>query len=119
MQALEARIPHSPEVLFKEQVHWDGLPLFLENKIKPVIEKMMALYLGDVAGDALCNTIVGHLKARHLATTLIHTLRPIFPTKAHHIVVAIWRQLVFETEAHNRGYDSGSYMVSEESRDPE
>ncbi|PVU95326.1 hypothetical protein BB561_001902 [Smittium simulii] len=104
-QELVKRIPVDPLELFKWNIHWEFLDSkLLSEKIKPVVLKRLAEYLGqDNNGDdteliELANYITTHLENHNSPESLVSELEMLLDEDASIFVARLWRILVFETE---------------------
>ena len=108
----------------------------VDRKLEPVIKRKMMEYLGELEDDDLVMFIVEHLKDKKGPQKLVEGLEPVrfllfllnlwaymsrFPLtfccykvlveEAEEFVIALWRQVTFESMAYGEGLDSGRMIV--------
>lgn len=96
----------------------------LNDKLKPFVRNKMKALLGEVDDD-LADFVIEHLRDHKGADELVDGLEPVryaecepavaypqvFAEEAIVFVVALWRQVIFESTAYKNGYETGTVMV--------
>ncbi|QRW07752.1 RNA recognition motif protein [Ceratobasidium sp. AG-Ba] len=108
-------VPKNAEALWKAKVKWDALTdAVVDNKILPLATKKLVEYLGELDDDDMVVFIVDHVKGRKPPQELVEALEPVLVEEATDLVLAIWRQVVFESGCYGEGLESGQNFVDQD-----
>ncbi|KAF8671400.1 PWI domain [Rhizoctonia solani] len=128
-------VPKAQDALWRAKVKWDALgESTVQKKIVPLARKKLEEYLGELDDDDMVVFIADHVRSRKGPVELVEALEPVrdyfIPylwlqvfyshTTAHvlveeatDLVVALWRQVVFESAAYGDGLESGDNFVDQ------
>ncbi|KIY65020.1 hypothetical protein CYLTODRAFT_424707 [Cylindrobasidium torrendii FP15055 ss-10] len=111
---IKTQVPTEKDALFKHKVRWDGITdTMVDRKLEPLVKRLMVKYLGEMDEDDLIMFVVEHLKDHKGPLKLIEGLEPVLEEDAIDFVVALWRQIVFESMAYGEGLHTEKMMVSD------
>jgi len=71
----------------------------------------MTDYLGQLDDDDLVMFVVEHLKDHKPPAKLVEGLEPVLVEEAEEFVIALWRQVVFESLAYSEGLETENEWV--------
>ncbi|KAL5501860.1 hypothetical protein ACEPAH_9121 [Sanghuangporus vaninii] len=112
LEKIRVNVPRDKETLFKSKVRWDGITdQLIDRKLEPLIKRQMMKYLGELEDDDLVMFTVEHLKDHKGPQKLVEGLEPVLEEEAVDLVVAVWRQIIFESMAYGEGLHTERMIV--------
>ncbi|KAF8635853.1 hypothetical protein AX15_000045 [Amanita polypyramis BW_CC] len=112
LEKIRLSAPHDKESLFKAKVRWDGLTdSLIDRKFEPLVKRLMVKYLGEMEEDDLILFVLEHLKDHKGPQKLVEGLEPVLEEEAVELVIAVWRQIIFESMAYGEGLLTEKMMV--------
>ncbi|CAE6451550.1 unnamed protein product [Rhizoctonia solani] len=107
-------VPKAQDALWRAKVKWDALgESTVQKKIVPLARKKLEEYLGELDDDDMVVFIADHVRSRKGPVELVEALEPVLVEEATDLVVALWRQVVFESAAYGDGLESGDNFVDQ------
>ncbi|KAF8698250.1 PWI domain, partial [Rhizoctonia solani] len=107
-------VPKAQDALWRAKVKWDALgESTVQKKIVPLARKKLEEYLGELDDDDMVVFIADHVRSRKGPVELVEALEPVLVEEATDLVVALWRQAVFESAAYGDGLESGDNFVDQ------
>ncbi|KAJ1305644.1 hypothetical protein OPQ81_000640 [Rhizoctonia solani] len=107
-------VPKSQDALWRAKVKWDALDeSTIQKKIVPLARKKLEEYLGELDDDDMVVFIADHVRGRKGPTELVEALEPVLVEEATDLVVALWRQVAFESAAYGDGLETGNNFVDQ------
>ncbi|ELU45254.1 RNA recognition motif domain-containing protein [Rhizoctonia solani AG-1 IA] len=103
-------VPKVQDALWRAKVKWDST---VQKKIVPLARKKLEEYLGELDDDDMVVFIADHVRSRKGPVELVEALEPVLVEEATDLVVALWRQVVFESAAYGDGLESGDNFVDQ------
>ncbi|KAI0322090.1 hypothetical protein OF83DRAFT_1236319 [Amylostereum chailletii] len=114
LERIRSSVPRDRETLFKAKVRWDGVTdLMIDRKFEPLVKRVMVKYLGELEDDDLVMFVLEHLKDHKSPAKLVEGLEPVLEEEAGELVIAVWRQVIFESMAYGEGLLTERTMVDE------
>jgi hypothetical protein len=105
-------ISRDKETLWKVKIRWEALSdRLIDTKIERFTRDKMTQYLGQLDDDDLVMFVVEHLKDHKGPAKLVEGLEPVLVEEAEEFVLALWRQVVFESAAYAEGLETGDVLV--------
>lgn len=102
------------EELFKARVRWDGVSdTLIDRKLEPLVKRLMTRYLGEMEEDDLILFTLEHMKDHKGPKGLVEGLEPVLEEDATELVIALWRQVIFESMAYGEGLLTDRMMVDD------
>ncbi|KAF8527025.1 hypothetical protein BU17DRAFT_39978 [Hysterangium stoloniferum] len=112
LEKIRESVPKDKETLFKVKVRWDAVnEQLVDRKFEPIVKRKMTDYLGELEDDDLVMFVVEHLKDKKSPQKLVDELESVLVEEAEEFVLALWRQVTFESLAYGEGLDSGKMLV--------
>lgn len=113
LESIRQQVSKEKDALWKAKIRWEAVSdSTIERKLEPVIQKKIKEFLGDVDDD-LVMFVIEHLKDRKGPSKLVEGLEPVLEDEAVPFVIALWRQVVFESVAYGEALDTESLMVDD------
>ncbi|KAG8771732.1 hypothetical protein FRC20_000748 [Serendipita sp. 405] len=111
LETLRTQVTRDKDVLWKAKIRWEAISdAVIDKKLEPLIHRKIEEYLGDVDDD-LVMFLIEHLKDRKPPGKMVEGLEPVLEDEAIPFVVAIWRQVVFESVAYGEALETGLLLV--------
>ncbi|CAE6382097.1 unnamed protein product, partial [Rhizoctonia solani] len=107
-------VPKTQDALWRAKVKWDALRgSTIQDKIVPLARKKLEEYLGELDDDDMVVFIADHVRSRKGPAELVEALEPVLVEEATDLVLALWRQVVFESAAYGDGLETGNNFVDQ------
>ncbi|CAE6416572.1 unnamed protein product [Rhizoctonia solani] len=107
-------VPKSQDALWRVKVKWDALgESTIQKKIVPLARKKLEEYLGELDDDDMVVFIADHVRGRKGPVELVEALEPVLVEEATDLVLALWRQVAFESAAYGDGLETGKNFVDQ------
>ncbi|CAE6516921.1 unnamed protein product [Rhizoctonia solani] len=107
-------VPKTQDALWRTKVKWDAMgDSTIQKKIVPLARKKLEEYLGELDDDDMVVFIADHVRGRKGPVELVEALEPVLVEEATDLVMALWRQVAFESAAYGDGLESGNNFVDQ------
>ncbi|EJD51004.1 hypothetical protein AURDEDRAFT_121442 [Auricularia subglabra TFB-10046 SS5] len=103
LEKIRESIPRDKEPLFKARN-------VIDKKIEPLTRRKMEKYIGEV-DEELLMFVIEHLKDKKGPQKLLEGLEPVLMEEAEEFVIALWRQVIFESMAYGEGMHTGELLA--------
>ncbi|KAH7323421.1 hypothetical protein B0J17DRAFT_683390 [Rhizoctonia solani] len=107
-------VPKTQDALWRVKVKWDAMgESAIQKKIIPLARKKLEEYLGELDDDDMVMFIADHVRSRKGPVELVEALEPVLVEEATDLVLALWRQVAFESAAYGDGLETGNNFVDQ------
>ncbi|PVF98479.1 hypothetical protein CPB86DRAFT_797284 [Serendipita vermifera] len=111
LENLRTQVTRDKDALWKAKIRWEAISdRVIDKKIEPLIHRKIEEYLGEVDDD-LVMFVIEHLKDHKGPSKLVEELESVLVDETVSFVIAIWRQIVFESVAYGEALETGSLLV--------